>query len=362
MWNKEIEACEENESLLHQEPLCLFVFRDQILPRIKLLPVTGVRIKTLQDLTLSIETYERHFTFLTIPSTIRLPKVPISQLRRVKELAVYVDIVTIDGLNDYYAFKHLFSVPDAIDNNELLKELEFYVNSGFESKFLMLPTFVITDSTGTLFRGFLTPFLPAGTLSMVIRDLHPDECNQLPLFPIGSPSSADQSSPCVLNGAPKLAWHIRHTWAIEVVTAIATLHGTAHCGDIKLCNILLDRSGHCQLIDYAPITGYTSKYLPPEGVEYDDNFSLPEGFVPKFAQKARDIFALGLVLWQIASEVSNFSRDFVEPPVLVWRGSGEGPGTEIPTWFRDVVMRCLTKGAEQRPSAADLLVLLTGET
>ncbi|KAG6847980.1 hypothetical protein H0H93_004417 [Arthromyces matolae] len=364
-WNEEIWACEENESLLDQESLSLYVFRDQILPRLqKLLPVMGVRIRTLQDLTLSVETYELRSTFPAIPSTICLPRVPISQLRRVKELAASVDMVTIEGRgsNDYYAFKHQVSIATTTDDDRLLKELEFYVHSGFESKFLMLPTCAITDSTGTLFRGFLTPFLPAGTLSMVFRDLHPDECNELPLFPIGSPSSANQSSPQVLNGAPKLAWHIRYTWAIEVVTAVVTLHGRAHCGDIKLCNILLDRLGHCQLIDYAPIIGCTDKYLPPEGFEYDENFLPPEGFVPKFAQSTRDIFALGLVLWQIGSEVSDFSRDSVEPPVLVWRRTGDRPGTEVPTWFRDVVVRCLTKDAEQRPSAADLLLLLTEKT
>ncbi|KAG6835298.1 hypothetical protein H0H93_003008 [Arthromyces matolae] len=362
-WNEEIRACEENESLLAQESLSLYVFRDQILPRLKLLPVMGVRIRTLQDLTLSIEPYELRSTFPAIPSTIRLPRVPISQLRRVKELGAFVDMVTIEGRgsNDYYAFKHIWIAP-TIDDDRILKELEFYVNSDFESKFLMLPTFVITDSTNTLFlRGFLTPLLPAGTLSMVFRDLHPDECNELPLFPIGSPSSADQSSPRVF-GAPKLAWDIRHTWAIEVVSAVVNLHGTAHCGDIKLGNILLDCSGHCQLIDYAP-NSFTPKYLPPEGIEYTENFSPPDGYVPKFGQSGpRDIFALGLVLWQIASEVSHFSRDFVEPPVLLWRGSREQPGTEIPAWFRDVVMRCLNEDPEQRPSAADLLLLLTKKT
>ncbi|KAG6849034.1 hypothetical protein H0H93_011879, partial [Arthromyces matolae] len=101
------------------------------------------------------------------------------------------------------------------------------------------------------------------------------------------------------------------------------------------------------LIDYAPISGYSEDYIPPEGILPGYELSGP-----------RDIFALGLVLWQIASEVGSFNRDFVQSPGLVWRESGDEPQAEIPTQFRDLVMSCLVEEPEKRPSAADILVSL----
>ncbi|KAG6834445.1 hypothetical protein H0H93_009582, partial [Arthromyces matolae] len=341
-WNYEVETCFENKAIVVMGYADFDLFRQQILSRINLLPTMGVRIKTLKYSTLSIETYERSRNFFSIPPSMTLPRIPISQLRRRKGLEAEVDIVSL--YDDYYVFKHVGILPDDDDNSLRLRELEFYVNSGFKCRFLMIPTFVVTDLTGSLFRGFLTPFLPAGTLSMVFCDLHTDEPD-LPLSPEGP---SPDIPPCRDSlDTMKLSWSIKHTWAIEVVTAVAAIHDVSFCGDIKLENILLDRSGHCQLIDYAPVSGYSEDYQPPEGVLPGYELSGP-----------RDIFALGLVLWQIASEVGRFSRDFVRSPILVWRESGDGPQAEIPTQIRDLVTSCLVEEPEKRPSVADILVLL----
>ncbi|KAG6847722.1 hypothetical protein H0H93_006341 [Arthromyces matolae] len=343
-WNDEVETCFENKAIITTGYVDRVLFREQILSRINLLPTVGVRIKTLKDSTLSIETYEHSPHFFSIPSSITLPRIPISELRRRKGLEAKLDIVTLH--DDYYAFKHVGTLPDD-DDDFLLKELEFYVSSGFECNFLVIPTFVVTDLTGSLFRGFLTPFLPAGTLSTVFHNLHPDEPRDLPLFPQGPTSPDSNTSSHGSHDNTRLAWSIKRTWAIQVVTAVAAIHAVSFCGDIKLENVLLDRSGHCQLIDYAPVSGYSENYIPPEGILPGYDLSGP-----------RDIFALGLVLWQIASEVGRFNRDFVRSPILVWRDSEDGPQAETPTQFRDLVMSCLVEEPEKRPSVADILSLL----
>ncbi|KAG6843030.1 hypothetical protein H0H93_002488, partial [Arthromyces matolae] len=84
----------------------------------------GVRIKTLKDSTLSIETYERSRNFLSIPPSITLPRISISEIRRRKGLQVEVDLVTLH--DDYYVFKHVGTLPDDDDNSLRLRELEFY--------------------------------------------------------------------------------------------------------------------------------------------------------------------------------------------------------------------------------------------
>ncbi|KAG6847701.1 hypothetical protein H0H93_006438, partial [Arthromyces matolae] len=123
-WNDEVETCFENKAIITMGYSDRVLFREQILPRIKLLYTVGVRIKTLKDSTLSIETYERSRNFLSIPPSITLPRIPISDIRRRKCLEAEVDIVTLH--DEYYVFKHVGTLPDDDDNSFRLRELEFY--------------------------------------------------------------------------------------------------------------------------------------------------------------------------------------------------------------------------------------------
>ncbi|KAG6871575.1 hypothetical protein C0995_002920 [Termitomyces sp. Mi166 len=163
------------------------------------------------------------------------------------------------------------------------------------------------------------------------------------------PASDSQSAPiaAVQLPATKLAWAIKLTWAIEATIGVRDLHELGvHTGDIKLGNILLDRAGHLQLIDIYPTTGLTLEYAAPEVT-----------IARRSNSEARDIFALGMVLWLIAEEIWYFGREVESVrPELVWRNGTDS----TPHWFRDLVERCLDEEASQRPTAKDILEVLRG--
>nr|GAT49133.1 kinase-like protein [Mycena chlorophos] len=63
---------------------------------------------------------------------------------------------------------------------------------------------------------------------------------------------------------------------------------------------------------------------------------------------ARDVFNLGMTLWDLVEEISTFSR---EPehvrPALPWRNT-------TPSWFVDLVNSCLVTDPKERPSASSI--------
>jgi serine/threonine protein kinase len=123
----------------------------------------------------------------------------------------------------------------------------------------------------------------------------------------------------------KLSWPLKYTWSIEATSGVVALHNNGICSsDIKLDDILL---GHLQHIDVASQDGYTEGYIALE-------FDLLEPDIIFPLTEARDVFALGIVLWQIAEEVERFEReDPSGPPSLVWR---DRQGS-MPQWYRDLV-------------------------
>ena len=330
-------------------------------------PITRIRIRTTKEsisiVPIAAEIPEDYYP--SIPSSLSLPRVSISQLQRLCQLSSpTVDLVTVDneGAHERYAFKHSPShwpsCATSAGHHSSLAELMQLV--AIRSPFIAVPQSIVTDVTGKLYRGFLTSYMPAGSLTQVLDKLHPSK-------PIWSLKSAGLQPialrPCVQetmgDSVTKLTWATKHTWSIEIARAITTLHETVSWGDVKLDNILLDRSGHIQLIDIAPVNGYTREYVAPElkrsvATEWND-MALPHSV-------ARDIFALGLVLWQIGSEVAHFDREDVHTsPMLMWmEGKGESGGA-VPNWFRNLVECCVCKDPRKRPSGTYILGILEEE-
>lgn len=131
------------------------------------------------------------------------------------------------------------------------------------------------------------------------------------------------------------------------MSGVVTLHQVpVFSGDIKLPNILLGPDGHLCIIDVGPTDGFTESYISPEQWE--------EGKLTE----ARDIFALGLVLWALSEEVSLFERaDVRKFPRLPWH---ENKGS-APNWYRKMVESCLQKDPQTRPSAKHILECLLNE-
>ncbi|KAF8956595.1 kinase-like domain-containing protein [Flammula alnicola] len=363
--------CVENEALEAEDSLDLMIFRNKVLPSIdKLLPVTNIDLKTVNgSVLISPRDSPNDKIYPLIPDSLAtVPRVSISLLRKcpMQTSHFHLDLVTIAGhSNDsWYAFKR-YRIP--IDHEDqpmgiLLTEVE-HLNS-LRSQHIIRPAFLVADNLNSeCFRGYLTPFLPAGTLTDVFDDLLGDGTLD-PMDPVvqdavllrpklSQPSSRKANTSCEdAAGKPfvsKLSWPLKHTWSIEATSGVVALHDNRTCsGDIKLDNILLGRDGQLQLIDVAPQEGYTERYMPPEFDLVQIGDELPK-------TEARDVFALGIVLWQIAEEVGRFDReDPLTSPCLVWE---EGQGS-TPQWYRDLVNSCVEEDPGERPTARQILKVL----
>ncbi|KAG6821733.1 hypothetical protein H0H92_001154, partial [Tricholoma furcatifolium] len=161
---------------------------------------------------------------------------PISQLRRLRGLEGSVDLVTVHGdtTNELYAFKYADRYPPEdfpgdTSASRILEELEYFLS--VKSPFILMPQFVVEGADIDCFRGFLMSFLPAGSLSRVLKKLHgnPDRL-MVPLQALAGvhPSETSHIRPLSFElddpmdtcsdfgGATKLTWNMKHNWAIEV--------------------------------------------------------------------------------------------------------------------------------------------------
>ena len=100
---------------------------------------------------------------------------------------------------------------------------------------------------------------------------------------------------------------------------------------LKLDNILVSDTNDICLIDVAPTQGYTEDYIAPEFT----NHQLLE------LTSARDIYALGIVLWAIAAE----KADFIKEEIGLWEETG------VQTWYRHLVDQCLAHNPHDHPTA-----------
>ncbi|KAG6825356.1 hypothetical protein H0H92_003985, partial [Tricholoma furcatifolium] len=236
-WNHEIEDCLENRILREADGLSMYFFRDEIFPRISNLSlITCVKFATTESSISVVPATYNETIYPVIPSTLTLTRMPISQLRCLRGLEGSVDLVTVhrDTTNELYAFKYANCYPpnfpgDTSFANRILEELECFLS--VKSPFILMPQFVVAGADSDCLRGFLMPFLPAGSLSRVLKKLHgnPDPL-LVPLQALAGvpPSETSHIRPLSFapddpmdtcsdfDGATKLAWNMKHNWAIEV--------------------------------------------------------------------------------------------------------------------------------------------------
>ncbi|KDR77831.1 hypothetical protein GALMADRAFT_138879 [Galerina marginata CBS 339.88] len=365
-WNAGEANCVENKALQAESSLDLKTFRNEILNKIdNLQPVTRVEIETVNGI-LNVSILPRNLpedkAYPHIPDTLAtVSSVPISRLRKcpVETLHFHIDLVTITGdpEDTWYVFKRYRIPVDRQDQpmSVLLSDVE-HLNR-LQSPFIIKPAFLVTDDSNSEFSGYLMPFMPAGTLTDVFDDLSTEGITVFePVFlhpkflKTFSPVNGEDAT-AMKPSISKLNLPLKHAWSIEATSGVVALHESGvRSGDIKLDNILLGRDGHLQHIDVAPQDGYTEHYVAPE---FDLSLTEPGIILP--LTEARDIFALGIVLWQIAEEVGRFPRD--DPsgrPNIVWR---DGQGS-TPQWYRDLLTSCMERDPHKRPSARNILDVL----
>lgn len=157
-------------------------------------------------------------------------------------------------------------------------------------------------------------------------------------------------------------WYKRWQWALEITQGLAYLHnkGVLH-RDLKAENILIDANSCARLADLGlaqvdALLAQKEATLVSLGIQ-DQRFIAPEN-APKIniSNAASDIYALGLVYWQIASGKKGVDTP---NPLRLDEISSQAERAPIPSncpeTFKQLILACCSFEHEQRPTAADVI-------
>ncbi|KAF7297165.1 Protein kinase domain-containing protein [Mycena indigotica] len=348
--NRNVQDCPENRAL-DTKRCADWATIQEILARVdKLLGWrTRVIMKTLEDGSMNLQatSHKHHYVGKTLSDSVVIDRVPLSAFRLVsrhKNSFVIHQVVMASDWETHKVLKQSAQIGDGMQNNDLVKELEFFVSLP-HCDHLVRPTQAAIDESGCL-RGMLMDYHHAGSLMEYYLDHRPTDAWSF----VSLPPFAPEATPPPLNDALLFPLEVKLAWARDIIAAIAWLHERGvFWGDLNLNNVVLCNDGRCRLIDYYPDPyAWTPKYSPPElGNRIQTTPEQP--LTPE-----RDAFLLGMTLWALFEEVIFFSRE-VEwvRPCLPWRDN-------TLRWFVDVVESTLAADPAERvtvKNVQDVLLL-----
>jgi serine/threonine-protein kinase len=149
----------------------------------------------------------------------------------------------------------------------------------------------------------------------------------------------------------------------EIAAEIAAALGFAHRGgvvhrDVKPGNVLLTRTGNVKVTDFGIARAGTSDGLTQTGsVMGTATYFSPEQAQGQSVDGRSDVYALGVVLYEMVTGVPPFSGD--SPVSVAYKHVREAPvpptqrNPEIPHDLEQIIMTALAKDPEQRYQTAD---------
>ncbi|MGI5284825.1 serine/threonine-protein kinase [Nonomuraea polychroma] len=145
--------------------------------------------------------------------------------------------------------------------------------------------------------------------------------------------------------------------AVGTVTALAAIHraGIVH-RDFKPSNVLIGSDGP-RVIDFGIARALDSGMTISSGVVGTPAYMSPEQISAERVGPASDMFSWGLTMVFAATGRPAFGEDSL--PAVIYRVINEEPDLSVlPDDLRPIVQACLSKRAEDRPTAADALFAL----
>ncbi|MEV3978405.1 serine/threonine-protein kinase [Nonomuraea sp. NPDC049758] len=145
--------------------------------------------------------------------------------------------------------------------------------------------------------------------------------------------------------------------AVGTVTALAAIHraGIVH-RDFKPSNVLLGPDGP-RVIDFGIARALDSAMTISSGVVGTPAYMSPEQISGERVGPAGDMFSWALTMLYAATGRPAFGQDSL--PAVIYRVMNEEPDlSALPGELRPLVQACLSKRAEERPTAADALFAL----
>lgn len=145
--------------------------------------------------------------------------------------------------------------------------------------------------------------------------------------------------------------------AVGTVTALAAIHraGIVH-RDFKPSNVLLGPDGP-RVIDFGIARALDSAMTISSGVVGTPAYMSPEQISGERVQPPSDMFSWALTMTFAATGRPAFGQDSL--PAVIYRVMNEEADlSALPDNLRSIVKSCLSKRAEERPTAADTLFAL----
>ena len=169
----------------------------------------------------------------------------------------------------------------------------------------------------------------------------------------------------LLKSSEPLAWPRRYQIGRDMTIGLHHLHerGVLH-RDLKSLNVLLGSSGRAKLADFGLSTLKTSSAsTTADGFKGTVLWSAPELFKPGAkATVASDIYSLGMVLWELASRKTPFTKAASPMIAMNWIMSGmqEIIPEGTPEEFKQLIEICWDKEPSKRPTADIIVKRLDG--
>lgn len=174
----------------------------------------------------------------------------------------------------------------------------------------------------------------------------------------------------------EVSWERIIKWSTEIVRGINTLHlwkpPLVH-RDLKTLNLLLDRDFTIKVCDFG-LSRYT------QGEQCDDAtlqklrgtyaYTAPEMYYSKNYTAKADVYSIGVILWELVvrlvknkhckpySEYNDIKYDYQIIFQVAHNQRRPTIPPECPSKVKQIIEKCWSQDPEERPTAAELLVLL----